>query len=228
MLATRISFMNELANLAEQLGADIEQVRLGIGSDSRIGYPFLYAGAGFGGSCFPKDIVALRRTARDHGVDLPILGAVHAVNEAQKRRLPEKVVARFGPDLAGRRFALWGLAFKPNTDDMREAPSQALVRELVGRGAQICAYDPAAEANARRVFRGLKGVSYVTSPLAALEKADALVVVTEWKEFRSPDFEEIRARLREPVIFDGRNMYDPAYLKTMGIEYHAIGRSNAR
>ena len=228
MLATRISFMNELANLAEQLGADIEQVRLGIGSDSRIGYPFLYAGAGYGGSCFPKDIVALQRTARDHGVDLPILVAVHAVNEAQKRRLPEKVVARFGPDLAGRRFALWGLAFKPNTDDMREAPSQVLVRELVARGAQVCTYDPAAEANARRVFRGLKGVSYVASPLAALEGADALVVVTEWQEFRSPDFEEIRARLREPVIFDGRNMYDPAYLKTLGIEYHAIGRSNAR
>jgi len=228
MLATRISFMNELANLAEQLGADIEQVRLGIGSDSRIGYPFLYAGAGYGGSCFPKDVVALQRTARDHGVDLPILGAVHAVNEAQKRRLPEKVVARFGPDLAGRRFALWGLAFKPNTDDMREAPSQVLVRELVARGAQVCTYDPAAEANARRVFRGLKGVSYVASPLAALEGADALVVVTEWQEFRSPDFEEIRARLREPVIFDGRNMYDPAYLKTLGIEYHAIGRSNAR
>jgi UDPglucose 6-dehydrogenase len=228
MLATRISFMNELANLAERLGADIEQVRLGIGSDSRIGYPFLYAGAGYGGSCFPKDVVALQRTAREQGMDLPILGAVHAVNETQKQRLPEKVVARFGPDLAGRRFALWGLAFKPNTDDMREAPSEVLVRELVSRGAQVCAYDPVAVTNAKRIFRGLKGVSYVESPMAALDGADALVVVTEWQEFRSPDFEEIRQRLREPVIFDGRNMYDPAYLTTLGIEYHAIGRSNAR
>ncbi|MEI7969688.1 MAG: UDP-glucose/GDP-mannose dehydrogenase family protein [Betaproteobacteria bacterium] len=224
MLATRISFMNELANLAEKLGADIELVRRGIGSDPRIGYHFLYAGTGYGGSCFPKDVQALQRTAQESGMDLEILGAVERVNEVQKSRLLEKTGARFGDDLSGMRFALWGLAFKPNTDDMREAPSRIILKGLLERGASVVAYDPVAQEEAQHVFGDLPGLAYADSPMAALEGADALLIVTEWKEFRSPDFDGIRNALRHPVIFDGRNMYDPAIVRGRGLEYHAIGR----
>ncbi|TRZ64994.1 MAG: UDP-glucose/GDP-mannose dehydrogenase family protein [Rhodocyclaceae bacterium] len=222
MLATRISFMNELANLAEKLGADIELVRSGIGSDPRIGYHFLYSGCGYGGSCFPKDVQALIRTAHEAGQDLQILTAVESANDAQKHVLPAKIVNRFGEDLSGRRFALWGLAFKPNTDDMREAPSRVLIDDLLERGASLCAYDPVAMHEAQRIYGGR--ISYAANPQAALEGADALVIVTEWKEFRSPDFAAIKATLGHPVIFDGRNLYDPAQLSGSGIEYHAIGR----
>ena len=222
MLATRISFMNELANLAEKLGADIEQVRFGIGSDPRIGYHFLYAGCGYGGSCFPKDVQALIRTGQEAGQDLKILNAVKVANDLQKHVLPEKIVKRVGADLAGRRFALWGLAFKPNTDDMREAPSRVLIEELLSRGATVCAYDPVAMPEAKRTL--VATVSYAESPLAALKGCDALVIVTEWKEFRSPDFDSIKSALKQAVIFDGRNLYDPAQLSKAGIEYHDIGR----
>ena len=224
MLATRISFMNELANLAEKLGADIELVRQGIGSDPRIGYQFLYPGCGYGGSCFPKDVQALSRTARDAGGELVILRAVEEANEAQKRVLGAKIVRHFGESLAGRRFALWGLAFKPNTDDMREAPSRAVIADLLARGAEVRAYDPVAMDEAKRIFGSDPRVSFADSPSAALEGADALVIVTEWKEFRSPDFEEIKRRLKAPLIFDGRNLYDPAQMRAAGIQYHAIGR----
>ncbi len=226
MLATRISFMNELANLAEGLGADIEQVRLGIGSDARIGYHFLYAGCGYGGSCFPKDLTALSRMAAEQRTSLHVLNAVREVNAAQKLRLIEKVTQRFGEDLRGRRFALWGLAFKPNTDDMREAPSVAVIDGLVERGATICAYDPVAAHEARKRYADNGRVSLAESPLAALDDADALVIVTEWKEFRSPDFDEIRKRLKQPVVFDGRNLYEPALIHIFGIEYHGIGRGH--
>ncbi len=224
MLATRISFMNELANLADALGADIEHVRQGIGSDPRIGYHFLYPGVGYGGSCFPKDVKALRHTASEHGRPLLILDAVEDVNDAQKLRLVEKIVARLGDDLTGRTFALWGLAFKPNTDDMREAPSRAVVAALVARGARVRAWDPVAIPEARKTLGGEKQLSFATSPMAALEGADALVVVTEWQEFRSPDFDAIRRVLREPLVFDGRNLYDPALVRAAGLEYFAIGR----
>jgi len=225
MLATRISFMNELANLAEKLGADIEHVRLGIGSDPRIGYGFLYAGAGYGGSCFPKDVQALVRTASGAGAEHRILDAVEEVNHAQKSVLGRKIRERIGANLAGRRIAVWGLAFKPNTDDMREAPSRVLIAELLAAGAQVCAYDPVAIEEARRVFGAdAKGIHFADSPMAALDAADALVIVTEWKEFRSPDFDAIRERLKLPVIFDGRNLYDPAEVRRHGLEYHAIGR----
>jgi UDPglucose 6-dehydrogenase len=224
MLATRISFMNELANLADALGADIEAVRQGIGSDPRIGYQFLYPGVGYGGSCFPKDVKALQHTAELHERPLKILAAVDAANEAQKRRLPEKIVGRLGADLAGRTFALWGLAFKANTDDMREAPSRTIVEELVGRGARVVAYDPVAMTEAKRAFGALPALSYAASPMAAVAGADALVVVTEWKEFRSPDFDAIRRALRQPLLFDGRNLYDPAAVRAAGLEYFGIGR----
>jgi UDPglucose 6-dehydrogenase len=222
MLATRISFMNEIANLAERLGADVELVRQGIGSDPRIGYHFLYAGCGYGGSCFPKDVQALQRTAHQAGAPSKILDAVEAANEAQKKRLAAKVVARFGADLKGKRFAVWGLAFKPNTDDMREAPSLALIAELLERGASVCAYDPVAMHEAQRTLG--KTISYVDAPMAALTDADALIIVTEWKEFRSPDFAAIKAKLRSPVIFDGRNLYDPTYVRGLGFEYAPMGR----
>ncbi len=224
MLATRISFMNELANLADTLGADIEQVRQGIGSDPRIGYHFLYPGAGYGGSCFPKDVRALQFTARQHGQPLRILAAVEAVNEAQKSRLIEKVEKRLGMDLSGRKIALWGLAFKPNTDDMREAPSLAIVQGLVERGAAVVAYDPVAMDEARRVFASVAGLSFAASPLDAVVGADALLVITEWQEFRSPDFAELRRRLKQPLVFDGRNLYDPALARAAGLEYFGIGR----
>jgi UDPglucose 6-dehydrogenase len=224
MLATRISFMNELANLAEAIGADIEEVRRGIGSDPRIGYQFLYAGAGFGGSCFPKDVKALQRSALEAGRPLRVLGAVEAVNEAQKHVLAEKVKARLGKDLRGRTLAVWGLAFKANTDDMREAPSRTVIADLLAAGAAVRGYDPAAGEQARKLFSSEKAVAVVDSAMAALEGADALVVVTEWQEFRSPDFARIRDTLRTPAIFDGRNLYDPAALKGLGLEYFPIGR----
>ena len=213
MLATRITFMNELALLAERLGADIEQVRQGIGSDPRIGYSFLYAGCGYGGSCFPKDVKALIRTAQEAESDLKLLRAVDAANERQKLVLVDKVVARFGADLTGRKFALWGLAFKPDTDDTREAPSAVVIEELVARGATVCAYDPV-----------VRSAISVEKAMDALHGADALVICTEWKEFRSPDFEAIKRALREAVVFDGRNMFLPETLAAAGLEYHAIGR----
>jgi len=224
MLATRISFMNELANLADRLGADIEHVRQGIGADPRIGYHFLYPGAGYGGSCFPKDVKALQHTAQQQGLPLQVMHAVQEVNEAQKQRLIEKITGRLGGDLSGRKLALWGLAFKPDTDDMREAPSLMIVRGLVERGAQVVAYDPAAMDEARRAFGSLPGLAYAKSPLEAVTGSDALVVVTEWKEFRSPDFPELKRRLRTPLVFDGRNLYDPALVRAAGLEYFGIGR----
>ena len=225
MLATRISFMNELANLAEKLGADIENVRKGIGSDPRIGYDFLYAGAGYGGSCFPKDVKALIKTAADDaGIDLQVLQAVEAANDAQKHVLGNKVLARFGGDLKGKHFALWGLAFKANTDDMREATSREVVKDLLAAGATVTAYDPQAMAEARHCFPDEPRLRYADNQTAALDNADALVIVTEWKEFRSPDFDTIKAKLKQALIFDGRNLYDPALVRAMGFEYLAIGR----
>jgi UDPglucose 6-dehydrogenase len=224
MLATRISFMNELANLAERLGADIEMVRQGIGSDPRIGYHFLYPGVGYGGSCFPKDVKALRFTARSLDVPLRVLAAVEEANETQKHLLVDKIVARFGNDLSDRTFAIWGLAFKPNTDDMREAPSRTIIAALTARGARIAAYDPIAMPEAKRTLPESPRVVFAPTPLAAAEGADALVVVTEWKEFRSPDFDGLRRKLRTPLVFDGRNVYDPAIVRAAGLEYHGIGR----
>ncbi|MFZ5529187.1 MAG: UDP-glucose dehydrogenase family protein [Pseudomonadota bacterium] len=224
MLATRISFMNELARLAEVVGADIDLVRKGIGSDPRIGYDFLYAGTGYGGSCFPKDVKALINMGRRVDIDLQILRAVESVNEGQKRVLVDKIVRRYGSDLHGRVFAIWGLAFKPNTDDMREAPSRVVVSELTRRGAVCRCYDPVAMSKASEVFAGTGNVELLDSGLATLEGADALVVVTEWKEFKSLDLPTIKSRLKHPVIFDGRNLYDPELLRSEGFEYEGIGR----
>ena len=224
MLATRISFMNELALLADRMGADIEMVRQGIGSDPRIGYHFLYAGCGYGGSCFPKDVKALIRTARENGQALQVLQAVEDANDVQKMVLVDKIVARFGEDLSGRRFALWGLAFKPNTDDMLEAPSRVIIAELFKRGATVTAYDPVAMVEAKRIFGDEPRLAYAEKPMDALDGADALVIVTEWKEFRSPDFERIKSALKQPVIFDGRNLYETELPRSFGIEYSAIGR----
>jgi UDPglucose 6-dehydrogenase len=227
MLATKISFMNEMANIAERVGADIEMVRQGIGSDPRIGYAFIYPGAGYGGSCFPKDVQALERTARQAGYEPKLLGAVEAVNRAQKSRLFALIRQHFGETLAGRTFAVWGLAFKPNTDDMREAPSRTLLEQLWQAGAQVRAYDPEAGDEARRLFGERADLVLCDSPEAALAGADALVVVTEWKAFWSPDFTAIRANLRQPVIFDGRNVYDPARVEAAGIAYYGIGRGRS-
>jgi len=224
MLATRISFMNELANLAERMGADIEEVRRGIGADPRIGFHFLYPGIGYGGSCFPKDVKALQRSAFEAGAPLELLAAVEGVNERQKHVLTTKIRARFGESLAGRCFALWGIAFKPNTDDLREAPSRVLIADLLDAGATVRAYDPAAGAAAARLYAGERRVAIVDSARAALKGADALAIVTEWQEFRSPDFNAIKAELRAPAIFDGRNLYEPAALRELGIEYHGVGR----
>ncbi|KWI59158.1 UDP-glucose 6-dehydrogenase [Burkholderia pseudomultivorans] len=232
MLATRISFMNEMSNLADKVGADIEAVRRGIGSDPRIGYHFLYAGVGYGGSCFPKDVQALIRTAGENGQPLRILEAVEAANHAQKDVLIGKIEQRFGADLGGREFAVWGLAFKPNTDDMREAPSRRLIAALLARGATVRAYDPVAIDEARRVFAldlaedadALARLQFVDTQDAAVTGADALVIVTEWKEFRSPDFTRLKAELKAPVIFDGRNLYEPDAMAELGIDYYAIGR----
>ena len=233
MLATRISFMNELANLADRVGADIEAVRHGIGSDPRIGHSFLYAGCGYGGSCFPKDVQALERTARTYDQDLFILRAVEEVNNRQKHVLGNKVMARFGADLSGKHFAVWGLAFKPNTDDMREASSRVLLGELLRAGASVAVYDPVATAEAQRVLKLdfkdepelLARVRFADSPTDALTGAEALVIVTEWKAFRSPDFAVLKKQLKTPLIFDGRNLFEPDVMADAGFEYHGIGRS---
>ena len=224
MLATRISFMNELANLAEILGADIESVRKGIGSDPRIGYDFLYSGCGYGGSCFPKDVKALISTGSHHGYDLKVLNAVEAANDLQKQVLTQKIKKHFGANLAGKHFAVWGLAFKPNTDDMREATSRVLIHDLLEAGATVAAYDPVAMPEAKRIFNGVHGLSFAETPIHALNNADALVIVTEWKEFRSPDFSQLKQKIKEKIIFDGRNLFDPQALKNTGIVYHSIGR----
>ncbi|OZI47265.1 UDP-glucose 6-dehydrogenase [Bordetella genomosp. 5] len=224
MLATRISFMNEMANLAEKLGADIEQVRRGIGADPRIGYQFLYPGVGYGGSCFPKDVQALLRTGAEQGVPMRVIEAVEAANDAQKLRLAEKVIARFGEDLSQRSFAVWGLAFKPNTDDMREAPSLSLIAELTRRGAQIRAYDPVAMPQAIRVLADNPNVTMAPDMYAALDGADALLIVTEWKVFRAPDMSRVQKLLTRPLIIDGRNLWTPAEVRAQGFEYEAIGR----
>ncbi|ROZ66368.1 UDP-glucose/GDP-mannose dehydrogenase family protein [Ramlibacter sp. WS9] len=233
MLATRISFMNELANLADAVGADIELVRQGIGSDPRIGYNFLYAGTGYGGSCFPKDVQALAHTARAHGRTLRVLEAVEAVNDEQKSVLVRKVFARYGQSLTGRHFALWGLAFKPNTDDMREAPSRGVIGALLRAGATINAHDPVAVEHAQRALQDdfadapalLKRLQYAARPMDALEGADALIIVTEWKAYRSPNLTALKAAMKEPVIFDGRNLYEPVVMKAAGVSYVGIGRN---
>jgi UDPglucose 6-dehydrogenase len=225
MLATRISFMNELANLAEIVGADIEMVRQGIGSDPRIGYHFLYPGCGYGGSCFPKDVKALIKTAKDvAGFDLKLLKAVEEVNDLQKYVLPKKIKKQFGESLKGKHFALWGLAFKPNTDDMREASSRVLIDELIKAGATITAYDPVAMDEGKRIFKDEKNLTFADTQDEAVKNADALIIVTEWTEFRSPDFALIKASLKSPMIFDGRNLYDPKAVRALGFNYFPIGR----
>ncbi len=236
MLATRISFMNELANLASIVGADIESVRQGIGSDSRIGFDFLYAGTGYGGSCFPKDIRAIAHTGRENGLDLEMVRAVQSVNERQKTVLVRMIEQRFGAKLAGRTFALWGLAFKPNTDDMRDAPSRLIVRKLLEAGARIVAHDPVAMPEAKRVFAAdmadspslLERLTYADSPQACLDGADALVIVTEWKVFKSPNFELMRRQLKARTLFDGRNLFTPRLMMEEGFEYHSIGRRSVK
>src|ERR1700678_767866 len=223
MLATKISFMNELANLAEHFGADIESVRVGIGSDPRIGYAFIYPGVGYGGSCFPKDVQALKRSADEVGYEASILAAVESVNTRQKHVLFKKIKAYFG-DLRGKTIALWGLAFKPNTDDMREAPSRAIIDMLLKAGARVRAYDPVAAAEARRIYGDRPELVLCRNAYEVMQGADALAIVTEWREFRSPDFEYIRGALRTPAIFDGRNLYDPEQMARAGFSYYAIGR----
>jgi UDPglucose 6-dehydrogenase len=224
MLATKISFMNELANLSERVGADIEKVRLGIGSDPRIGYHFIYPGCGYGGSCFPKDVQALARSARDQSFNAELLNAVEGVNKRQKEVLFGKISRHFGGKLAGRTVAVWGLAFKPNTDDMREAPSRTLIEALWGAGAKVQAYDPVADHETRRLYGERPDFTIAKSAMGALQGADVLAIVTEWQEFRSPDFETIKATLKQPVIFDGRNLYDPTFVERFGVTYYGIGR----
>jgi len=224
MLATRISFMNELANLAETVGADIEHVRKGIGSDQRIGYHFLYSGCGYGGSCFPKDISALQRTGKEHGMSMKILNAVEDVNDNQKNILLQKISTRFSDDLKGKHFALWGLAFKPGTDDMRDAPSRAVLEGLWSRGASVTAYDPVAMEETQRIYGERADLSYAEEPMDALQNADALIIVTEWKAFKSPDWGDVKSKLNNALIFDGRNLFEPEYINTLGIEYYGIGR----
>ena len=227
MLATKISFMNEMANIAERVGADIEMVRHGIGSDPRIGYHFIYPGAGYGGSCFPKDVQALERTARQHGYEARILGAVEAVNDRQKHKLAELAGRHFGGDLRGKVFAVWGLAFKPNTDDMREASSRALLADLWAAGATVRAHDPEAMDEARRIFGERDDLVFCDTPAQALEGADALCLVTEWKAFWSPDFAALKAALKAGVVFDGRNVWDPAQVEAAGLAYYGIGRGRS-
>jgi UDPglucose 6-dehydrogenase len=222
MLATRISFMNDLAAVAERIGADIESVRRGVGSDSRIGLPFLFPGVGYGGSCFPKDLRALAATAREHGLDLELLRAVERTNERQKSLLLRKALTHYG-SLRGRTFAVWGLAFKPRTDDMREAPSVALIEGLLGKGANVRAFDPVAMPAARRTL--CSSVTFAAHPYEALDDVDGLFLVTEWNEFRHPDFERMRAAMRAPVVFDGRNVYNPARMRSLGFTYHGVGRT---
>jgi UDPglucose 6-dehydrogenase len=233
MLATRISFMNELANLADKVGADIELVRQGIGSDPRIGYSFLYAGTGYGGSCFPKDVQAMVRTAREQGQTLRVLEAVEAVNHDQKNVIVNKIHAQYGQNLSGRTFALWGLAFKPNTDDMRDAPSRVVIGALLRAGANVMAHDPAAVHETQRVLAldfadapELQAhISYATKPMDALTGADALIIVTEWKAYRSPNLTAMKAAMKTPVIFDGRNLFEPQLMAANGFQYAGIGRN---
>jgi UDPglucose 6-dehydrogenase len=227
MLATKISFMNELANLAERFGADIEKVRVGIGSDPRIGYHFIYPGLGYGGSCFPKDVQALARSARGVGYEPRLLDSVEAVNKAQKQVLFGKISKHYGGKLTGKTFAVWGLAFKPGTDDMREAPSRVLIEDLWKAGAKVRAFDPAAAKEAKRIWGERADLTLTARSREALDGADALIIVTEWKEFRSPDFDHLKKTLTAPVIFDGRNLYDPASLKKQGFKYYAIGRGDS-
>lgn len=227
MLATKISFMNEIANIAERVGADVEMVRHGIGADPRIGYHFIYPGTGYGGSCFPKDVQALERTAHQYQYQARLLGAVEAVNHDQKRKLFDLISRHFNGDLAGKTIALWGLAFKPNTDDMREAPSRVLMEALWQAGAKVHAFDPQAREETRRIYGARDGLALCDDPWAALEGADALAVVTEWKVFRSPDFARIKAALKTPVIFDGRNLYGPTTVEAAGLAYYGIGRGRS-
>ncbi len=225
MLATKISFMNEIANICERVGADANMVRIGIGSDDRIGYSYIYPGCGYGGSCFPKDVKALKKIAEEHHYTAKVISAVEEVNDAQKFVIAEKIVKRFGEDLTGKTFGLWGLAFKPGTDDMREAPSIYVVKELVKRGAKVKAYDPKAIEESKAFYlKDVKGVEYTDSKYKVVENADALILLTEWKEFRSPDFEEIKTHLKSPVIFDGRNQYNIFKLEKKGFEYYQIGK----
>jgi UDPglucose 6-dehydrogenase len=226
MLATKISFMNEIANICEKVGADANQVRIGIGSDQRIGYKFIYPGAGYGGSCFPKDVSALKKIAEENGYDAKLISSVEEVNDAQKLVIAQKIVKRFGEDLTGFTFGIWGLAFKPGTDDMREAPAIYVIKELVKRGAQIKAYDPKAFNEAKEHYlKGIDNIEYAASKYEVLKDSDALVLLTEWKEFRSPDFEEIKIQLKNPIIFDGRNQYNTFNLDKKGFEYYQIGKS---
>jgi UDPglucose 6-dehydrogenase len=227
MLATKISFMNELANLAERFGADIEKVRVGIGSDPRIGYHFIYPGLGYGGSCFPKDVQALARSARGVGYTPALLDSVEAVNKQQKQVLFDKISRHFDGKLAGKTIAMWGLAFKPGTDDMREAPSRVLLEQLWKAGAKVRAFDPAAMKETKRIFGDRPDLVLCTRARETLEGADALAIVTEWKEFRSPDFDNLKKQLKTPAVFDGRNLYDPAMMKKLGFTYYAIGRGEA-
>lgn len=225
MLATKISFMNEIANICERVGADVNQVRIGIGSDNRIGYSFIYPGAGYGGSCFPKDVKALKKIAEEYGYNAQLISSVEEVNNAQKYVIAQKVVKRFGEDLSGKTFAVWGLAFKPGTDDMREAPAIYVINELVKRGAHIQAYDPKAMQEAQHCYlKGVQSITYCNAKYEALKNADALILLTEWKEFRSPDFEELKNQLNHPVIFDGRNQYNAFNLESLGFEYYQIGK----
>jgi UDPglucose 6-dehydrogenase len=226
LLATKISFMNEIARLCEKVGADVSQVRNGVGADSRIGYPFLFPGVGYGGSCFPKDVRAICTLARQHDANLRILETVDEVNEAQKRYLVEKVVGRFGEDLSGHTFAVWGLSFKPRTDDMREAPSIVIIESLIERGARVRAHDPEARHAAEHVFG--KKIEIVGQPYEALDGASALLLITEWNEFRRPDFAKVKSLLRHPVIFDGRNIWPGQKLMADGFEYHGIGVRDSR
>ncbi|WP_139956358.1 UDP-glucose dehydrogenase family protein [Flavicella sediminum] len=226
MLATKISFMNEIANICEKVGADANQVRIGIGSDARIGYSFIYPGAGYGGSCFPKDVKALKKIAEENGYKAELITSVENVNDAQKLVIAQKIVKKFGEDLSGLTFALWGLAFKPGTDDMREAPAIYIVKELVKRGAKIQAYDPKAIEEAKECYlNGVENIKYFESKYDVLKGSDALILLTEWKEFRSPDFEEIKQQLKLPVIFDGRNQYNAFNLEEKGFEYYQIGKN---
>jgi len=225
MLATKISFMNEVANICELVGADVNQVRIGIGSDSRIGYSFIYPGSGYGGSCFPKDVKALKKMAEEKGYKADLIASVEDVNDRQKFVIANKVITRFGKDLSGKIFALWGLSFKPGTDDMREAPAIYIVKELVKRGAKINAYDPKAMEEAKHFYlKDIEEVNYFGSKYETLKNADAMILLTEWKEFRSPDFDELKSQLKNPIIFDGRNQYDEERLKKKGFEYYQIGK----
>ena len=226
MLATKISFMNEVANICELVGADVNKVRIGIGSDSRIGYSFIYPGSGYGGSCFPKDVKALKKTAEEHGYTARLISSVEDVNNDQKFVIAKKVVNRFGQDLSGKTFAVWGLAFKPQTDDMREAPAIYIIKDLVQRGAHIQAYDPKAMDEAQHFYlKDVANVDYYKSKYETLHGADAMILLTEWKEFRSPDFEELKQQLTEPIVFDGRNQYNSQMMQDLGFEYFQIGRS---